>query len=436
MIHILKDRNLQVEQLGTPEFISPQTHHIKSGIKRLHFTSDDERVYLDINVGSPTHDDKISFERAGAREKIYFNPETTRVAVVTCGGLCPGLNDVIRALVMELHYWYDVEDILAIKYGYSGFLEDTINPPVQLTIQDVLDIHVKGGTVFGSSRGAPSNEEIVDSLTRLGINILFCIGGDGTLRGAHAISEEIEKRGLKISVVGIPKTIDNDIPCVYRSFGFQTAVEEARKVLDCAHVEATGAFNGLGLVKLMGRDAGFVAALAARASGDANYCLIPEIEFPLEGENGLLQHLRERMKNRHHALVVVAEGAGQHLIGRADAKDESGNVLYKDIGLFLKDKIKQAFKEWNEEIHIKYFDPSYILRSVPANSEDSIFCADLARFAVDAAMAGKTDMMVGFWHGEFTHVPLDAIHNIKKKVRPGQMLWRSVLQTTGQPANW
>ena len=265
---------------------------------------------------------------------------------------------------------------------------------------------------------------------------MFCVGGDGTLRGAHDIHKEIKNRGLNISVVGIPKTIDNDVTYVYRSFGFQTSVAEAKKVLTCAHVEAKSAYNGIGLVKLMGRDAGFIAAEATKASGDVNFCLIPEAKFPLYGDGGLLDVLKQRIHDRHHAVIAVAEGAGTDLIGKSDALDPSGNKLHNDIGPFLKAEIKKAFKEWEIPTTVKYIDPSYIIRSIPANSDDSIFCADLARAAVNAAMAGKTDMLVGYWHGEFTFVPLKAIRNKKKQIRPASDLWHGVLATTGQPAEW
>ena len=241
---------------------------------------------------------------------------------------------------------------------------------------------------------------------------------------------------MAISVVGIPKTIDNDVSYVYRSFGFQTSVEEARKVLTCAHVEAKCAYNGIGLVKLMGRDAGFIAAAATKASGDVNYCLIPEAKFPLYGEGGLLDVLQQRILDRKHAVIAVAEGAGTELIGASSEIDASGNKRHNDIGLFLKAEIKKAFKEWQIPTTVKYIDPSYIIRSIAANSDDSIFCADLARAAVNAAMGGKTDMLVGYWHGEFTYVPLKAIRNKEKRIRTNSDLWHSVLATTGQPSEW
>lgn len=429
--------DLQIKNLGEPQLASPIFKHAHADALKESLKNENTHILKDISI---TPNDPLSgepsFEKASIPAKVFFDPAKTRVAIVTCGGICPGLNDVIRSLVMSLHYWYDVKDIIGIRFGYSGLAASPAEPPIQLTPENVSNIHDLGGTMLGSSRGCPPEPEIVDTLTKMDVNILFCVGGDGTLRGAHDIYKEINTRGLPISVVGIPKTIDNDVTYVYRSFGFQTAVEEAKKVLSCAHVEAKCAYNGIGLVKLMGRDAGFIAAAATKASGDVNFCLIPEAKFPLYGEGGLLDVLQQRIINRKHAVIAVAEGAGTELIGESKAVDASGNKLHNDIGPFLMAEIKKAFKDWGIPTSVKYIDPSYIIRSIPANSDDSIFCADLARAAVNAAMAGKTDMLVGYWHGEFTYVPLKAIRNMKKRIRTDSDLWHSVIATTGQPSEW
>jgi 6-phosphofructokinase 1 len=298
----------------------------------------------------------------------------------------------------------------------------------------VAEIHQFGGTVLGSSRGNQSVEELVDSLERLNMNILFCIGGDGTLKGAHYVSQEIKKRGLKISVVGIPKTIDNDISLVSRSFGFETAVSVATDVIRSAHTEALGAPWGIGLVKLMGRDSGFIAATAALARGDANFVLIPEIDFDVEGQGALLDRLYRRLSTRGHAVIVVAEGAGQKFFsGETEQKDASGNVLHKDIGTYLADRIKNHFKTAGQEIYLKYLDPSYVIRSQPANSTDQVFCSFLGQKAAHAAMAGKTDCLIGQWNDHFVHVPISMAIAERKKVDPMGELWNSVLERTGQP---
>jgi 6-phosphofructokinase 1 len=377
-----------------------------------------------------------SFEIAGPSRKIYFNPARVRAAIVTCGGLCPGLNAVIRALVMELWYHYGVRSVLGVRYGYQGLAAASADGFRELDPEAVGQIHEQGGTILGTSRGTPPTSEIVDTLHQNNINVLFTIGGDGTARGAVAIADEIRARDLQIAVVGIPKTIDNDIRYVRRSFGFETAVEVASSAIRSAHVEAVGALNGVGLVKLMGRHSGFIAAHATLSAGVVDYCLIPEVPFALEGESGFLALLERRLRaGKGHALLVVAEGAGQQYFqGQAQEVDASGNPKPGDIGVFLKERIAAHFKQVSLPVVIRYLDPSYLIRSAPANSSDSLFCAKLAQNAVHAAMAGKTAMLVGFWHGRVTHVPMRTVVEGRQTVDPQGELWFNVLESTGQPA--
>jgi 6-phosphofructokinase 1 len=439
---------LEIESLGPTKINSPLLgYSLNSGHQQNEesiaweaFTDDSQRILMDATLASITkfkeeNQTPASFEQAGARRRIYFDPSKVRAGILTAGGLCPGLNDVIRSIVMTLYYRYGVQNILGIKYGYQGLIPSFGHSLVQLTPTLVSEIHQFGGTILGSSRGNQSIEEIVDSLERLNMSILFCIGGDGTLRGAHAICQEIKNRGLKISVIGIPKTIDNDISLVSRSFGFETAVAVATEVIRSAHTEALGAPWGVGLVKLMGRDSGFIAATAALALGDANFVLIPEVDFDVEGQGGLLDKLSERLKSRGHAVLVVAEGAGQKFF-QSDpvSKDASGNILNSDIGQYLAERIKSYYKSLNQELNLKYIDPSYIIRSAPANSSDQVFCSFLGQKAVHAAMAGKTDLLIGQWNDHFVHVPIAMAVSRRKKVDPMGELWNSVLERTGQPS--
>ena len=349
---------------------------------------------------------------------------------MTCGGLCPGLNDIIRGLVNQCHLQYGISRVYGFRYGYEGLVQRYGHTPLLLKPSSIEQAHHFGGTLLGSSRGQQDIGELED----MKVDILFVIGGDGTLRGAAEIVKEIEKRGLKKAVVGIPKTIDNDIRYLDKSFGFETAFAAAVQALKCAYVEATGAVNGVGLVKLMGRDSGFIACYAALAGSNVDFVLIPEVPFQLEGEGGFLESLRHRLAKRGSAVVVVAEGAGQHLMQTDDATDASGNKRYGDIGPFLKDRINAFFKSRKTEVNLKYIDPSYIVRSVPANAQDNVYCSRLAQSAVHAAMAGKTNMLVGRWHGSFVHLPLELVIQGRRKVDPTQELWRSVLECTGQPA--
>ena len=374
-----------------------------------------------------------SFERAGPHEKIFHDPSWTRVGIVTAGGLCPGLNTVIKGLVECLMLGYGVKTVYGIRYGYAGLNPKFGYEPVLLDPDVVDTIHAQGGTVLGSSRGQQPTETIVDTLVRMNINILFCVGGDGSLRCAGDIAEECTRRGLKISVVGVPKTIDNDLQFVGRSFGFETSVSVAAEIIGLAHVEAKGTPNGVGLVKLMGRDSGFIAAYASAANPVVNFCLVPEMKFELDGPNGLLAALGRRFATRKgHAVVVVAEGAGQDLIAGESTKDASGNVLKKDIGVYLKDRISAHFMAKGIPSSVKYFDPSYTIRSVPAQGTDAIRCYLLARNAVHAAMAGRTNCVVGNVGESYTLVPIRLATIERQTLSLTGDLWRSVMGSTCQ----
>lgn len=435
----LAHEDFEVKQLGKCTIDSPIRLSSIIGDDEYNYIKDGHRVLYDVCLDNyKKHHEEgtlpVSFRRAGPEEKIYFEPAKTRAAIVTCGGLCPGLNNVIRALVFQLYNRYNVNRILGIQYGYEGFVPHFNHPFVELTPELVDEIHTHGGSILGSSRGNQDVGTIVDTLERHNINILFAIGGDGTLRGAHAIQEEIEKRNLKISIAGIPKTIDNDINLIERSFGFETSFSIAKDILRDAHNEAKGAYNGIAMIKLMGRDSGFIAANAVLACPDVNFVLIPEQQFDLEGSNGFLAVLKKRLEEKHHAVIVVAEGAGQHYFeGQKIKSDASGNVIHNDIGLFLKDKITEAFKKEGFNFNLRYIDPSYILRSAPANANDSKFCIQLAQNAVHAAMAGRTDFVIGNWNNYFTILPIPLAIKQRNKINLESELWYNVLESTGQP---
>ncbi len=385
--------------------------------------------------GYVQEDPPVAFETSQPEKYIYFDPTKVTAAIVTCGGLCPGLNNVIRAIVMGLYHGYGVRSIFGIKYGLQGFIPKFGHPLIPLTPDIVSDIHEQGGTILGSSRGAQSIEKIVDTLERQNMNILFIIGGDGTLRAAEKIENEISARNLKIAVVAVPKTIDNDISFVSRSFGFETAVDSATEAIQCAHTEAMSYPNGIGLVKLMGRYSGFIAATAAAAQRDVNFVLIPEVDFDLEGPQGFFEELRKRLSSRGHAVIVVAEGAGQRFFeDNFEDTDESGNVRLRDIGKFMEQRIKEYFSEQKFEINLKYIDPSYIIRSVPANTNDGLFSATLGQNAVHAAMAGKTGIVVSIWHGVYCQLPIRLAISQRKNLHPSSRLWINVLESTGQPS--
>ena len=417
-----------ITRLGKARFASPIPHHI----------GDDARLPLNIirQPGVRPPEDFL-FELAGPREKLFFDSRKTRVGIVTCGGLCPGLNTVIRSAFLELHHTYGVKQVLGFRDGYQGLDPSQGLEPLQLTADFVDDIHQEGGTVLGTSRGPVDIRVAVDNLIKRGVNILLVVGGDGTQRGGHELFCEAQKRGHALAVVGIPKTVDNDVPYVSRTFGYQTAVQEAARVIVCAHTEVHSVRNGIALVKLMGRHAGFIATEATVSSQEVNFCLIPEIPFKLEGPGGFLNALKKRTLKRAHAVIVVAEGAGQDLLGNnGGERDASGNVKLKDIGPFLREKIESYFRAEKIPMVMRYLEPSYIIRSVRADSEDAILWDQYARNAVHAAMAGKTGLMIGLLHDQFIHVPVRMLTKRQKRVDPDGPLWHAALATTGQPVRF
>ncbi|MFO7568179.1 MAG: ATP-dependent 6-phosphofructokinase [Smithellaceae bacterium] len=414
---------------------------ISSPINTSSFTSDEDCLLFNTRLNNydqqtDAQGRPLSLEAAGPRRKIYFDPEQVRAAIVTCGGLCPGINDVIRSVTMTLFYRYGAKNILGLKYGLRGLNPSYGDKPVMLTPDFVKDITSIGGSILSSSRGPQDTKVMVDFLESRKINILFCVGGDGTMRAAEKINREISARSAKIAVIGIPKTIDNDLNLIEKSFGFDTAIEKSVEALRCAHVEAKGSYNGIGLVKIMGRMSGHIAATASLAQGDVNFVLIPEVPFSLKGERGFLKTLEKRIKARGHAVILAAEGAGQDLLNQSneDQKtDASGNIRLHDIGYFLKKDIEDHFGMLNMEINLKYIEPSYLIRSIPANASDSIYCSSLGQYSVHAAMAGKTGLLVALRKNDYVHLPLSAAVS-GRQVDPKGNVWLRVLETTGQPA--
>lgn len=425
-----------IQRLGEPRIESPIALGTMADDGVADFVRDDQRVAYGIDItlgqGPQALQDRGLLEKAGPREHIYFDPSTVHAAIVTCGGLCPGLNNVIRAIVMTLWHRYGVRRISGVRYGYRGLLPEQ-QPFKELDLEAVSNIHRFGGTVLGSSRGGGERiEAMVDTLEQMNVSMLFTVGGDGTQRGALRIAEEAARRNRRIAVVGIPKTIDNDLSFVERSFGFETAVSRAVAAVQAAHVEAHDAIDGICIVKVMGRESGFIAAHTALATNDVNFVLLPEIPFDLEGDSGLLAHLEARIERRHHAVLVVAEGAGQHLV-TGTGRDASGNKKLGDIGSHLRERIAKHFADKRREVTLRYIDPSYIIRAAPANPTDAIYCARLGANAVHAAMSGRTSCLVGLVNHRLVHVPIVLACQHRNRVNPESPLWRDVLETTGQP---
>jgi 6-phosphofructokinase 1 len=436
----LERLDLNVKTLGPCKRDSPLAEWLHKRHVSEHYVDSDDRVLLDdmastVAARGGSVAELPGFEVGGPRQKIFFDPSKTLVGIVTCGGLCPGLNNVIRGLVMELTLHYQVRRIIGFRNGYQGFIARYGYPVMDLNADVVRDINEDGGTILGSSRGKQDPEEMVDCLEQLGVNILFVIGGDGSLHGALQLAEVVTERGLRIAIVGIPKTIDNDIPFIDHSFGFRTAFSRGTESIRAAKIEARSAPGGVGLVKLMGRHSGFIACYAALAKNDADYVLIPEVPFELDGEHGFLAHLRGTVRERGHAVIIVAEGAGQELmVSEPAGTDASGNVRLKHIEALLQQRITEDFAAHGKELNLKLLDPSYVIRSVAASPTDSVYCTRLAHAAVHAGMAGRTEVMVGRWHGRFVHIPIPVAISRRSTVDPAGDLWLSVLEATGQPA--
>jgi 6-phosphofructokinase 1 len=431
--------DLRVRRLGEPAVVSPMAGLVQGRVSSPHYVHESDRVLLDDTLdGAEARlcgvSELPSLEPGGPREYIYFDPSLTRAAIVTCGGLCPGLNNVIRGLVLELADNYGVTDVLGFRDGFRGMVGDA--EPVRLSREVVAGIHNRGGTILGTSRGGQDPALMVETLERLGVSLLFVIGGDGTLRGAAKIADEAGRRGLALAVIGVPKTIDNDIPFLDQSFGFQTAFTRATESIKSAHTEASSTPSGVGLVKLMGRHSGFIACYAALASHDVDFVLIPEVPFCFDGPGGFIARLRERVRRQGHAVIVAAEGAGQELFDYDGAVDASGNARLADVGALLRGVITEGFASAGDELSLRYVDPGYAIRSVPANGWDAVYCLRLAQTAVHAAMSGRTAMVVGRWHGRFVHIPIPVATGSRNQVDPNGDLWMSVLEATGQPARF
>ena len=422
--------DFKIQQVGEATHPNPSSQEV--------FVSEDERIAFSSQIKNlknqfQNYNEAPSFEKAGARKMIFHDNKKAKAALITCGGLCPGLNNVIKGLVNILEKNYGVQDIVGIRYGYKGLTKQSDEEPLRLNSAVVDQIHKQGGTILGSSRGNQDPQLMVDELQKRGINLLFCIGGDGTLKGAEAIANEANNRNAKISVIGVPKTIDNDLGFVEKTFGFETSVQIAAEIISCAHNEAEGAENGIGIVKLMGRDSGFIAATASLANSVVDFCLIPELPFQIDGPDGLCMAIEDRLKLQKHAVVVVAEGAGQELFNTQEKRiDQSGNILKDDVGELLKTDLTEYFKKRDIAISIKYLDPSYHIRSVTANASDAVFCHLLAEFAVHAAMAGKTNLAIGYWNNFFTHVPIALATEERRMVSLEGALWRGVISATQQ----
>jgi 6-phosphofructokinase 1 len=432
-LQAITHEDLLITRLGSRTVDTPLQELLGNRQESVHYVTETDRVLVDDTLGIAKNRvahtaDLPAFNPGGPRAKLFFDPSDVTAAIVTCGGLCPGLNNVIRGLVLHLRRAYGCRNVLGFRNGYQGLADGS--DPIVLTPDVVRDIHNRGGTILGTSRGGQDPATMIDTLVAHGVDMLFVVGGDGTLRGAQLLAAEARRRDLAIAVVGVPKTVDNDIPWIDHSFGFQTAYARAAESIQAAHTEASSGVNGVGLVKLMGRHSGFIAANATLVSQGVDFTLIPEVPFSLEG---LLDGVRKKLADQGHAVVVVAEGAGQDLLPASTGTDPSGNRKLGDIGVYLREQIAEGLSDL--PLSLRYIDPGYAIRSVPANAFDAVYCTRLAQAATHAAMAGFTSVVVGSRRGRFIHLPIALATATTNHVDPHGDLWMAVLETTGQPLN-
>eukprot|EP00611_Tribonema_gayanum_P031998 TRINITY_DN93_c0_g2_i1.p1 TRINITY_DN93_c0_g2~~TRINITY_DN93_c0_g2_i1.p1 ORF type:complete len:506 (-),score=167.86 TRINITY_DN93_c0_g2_i1:425-1804(-) len=376
-----------------------------------------------------------AFLRAGPRAKLHFDPTTVNACIVTCGLLCPGLNSVIHHLIDTLKNNYNAGKIYGIRGGWGGFW-DPEKPPIQLCqSKDLEFLQSRAGSILGCSVGGFDVKKIMQFLMDKQISHMYVIGGDGTHRGAHRIAVECIAMGLNIAVAGIPKSVDNDIDLVDRSFGFMTAVEEAQNAIRSATIEAKCNLpNGIGIVKLMGRSTGYLAAYATMASGDVDLCLVPEVEIRLDGPDGCLPHLERVVQTKGYAVVVISEGAGQAQLSEVAAEARSKGAPLPSVGQYMKSQIEKHFASKGKTATCKYIDPSVSVRSVAANAFDQILCMQLAQNAVHGAMAGYTAFAAGVVNNRTVLIPITEIVDTSPKgLNPRGRTWERVLCITRQP---
>ncbi len=331
-----------------------------------------------------------------------------RVGVLTGGGDCPGLNAVIRAIVRTGSYDHNCE-FVGFRDGWRGPLE----PDTQrLDVAAVRGILPRGGTILGSSRTNPLSEaatvdgksgleRIKENLANLGVDALIAIGGEDTLGVAGKLCEN----GVK--VVGVPKTIDNDLSATDYTFGFDTAVNIAMEAIDRLHTTAESHHRAL-IVEVMGRNAGWIA-LHAGVAGGANVILIPEQPFDIKD---VCNYVEKRFETKYAPIVVVAEGAHPKAIGTSvidDERDAFGHTRYGGVGQLLAEEIeRRTGKEARAAVL------GHIQRGGTPTAFDRVLATRFGVHAIRAVADGAFGQMVALRGTDIVRVPIaEAIRELK-----------------------
>lgn len=461
---------------------------------RYHCTSGGKNKCCLENIG-------LTFPEAGPRENLVYPMESRdgatdslQVGVLVSGGIAPGINAVIKGIVDRHTLYsnhakenddtsYDLE-IIGYRDGFSGLLSGS---HIKLNRKKVRDFANKGGSLLGTSRYHPlldlddpgkRDSAVRDIISNLkDIDILYVIGGDGSMRAAHMIWTRAQRmhaegEASKLSVVAIPKTMDNDILWVWQSFGFMSAVEKAKQFVLQLHTEASSNPR-LGIMQLFGSDSGFVVTHAALASGVCDYVLIPEADFSMEV---LCEFIKKKLKSRYKrgqdgkspfGMILMAETAiprdginspgckyiddpdvglekeekiaiekfiadGRRVQGQTQDALRRGGI--KIISRVVQKEIRQMKPgQYWEKFRVFTNEPRHLIRAIDPSVQDVIFGQRMGTLAVDNAMAGYTDFMISQWLTEYVLVPLKLVVLGRKRVPQKGIFWKSVLANTGQP---
>ena len=425
--------DLAIARLGERTIDTPLRDLLGGREESVHYVTETDRVLLDDTLGvakrrsAGTPAELPAFNPGGPREKLYFEPSTVTAAIVTCGGLCPGLNNVVRALVLQLANAYGVKSILGFRNGYSG-LTDT-SAPLALTPELVRDIHNRGGTILGTSRGGQEPAAMVDTLARHRVDMLFVIGGDGSLRGAQKIAAKpppatAARRGGHPEDHRQRHSVDRPELRLPDRVRPRRRVDPRRAHRGRVHRRRRGTGQADGPAQRLHRLLCDTRQPRSRLRPDPR-SLLPARQLPaLPAQARRSAGARSRGRRRGRRAGAVPRSA---------ETDASGNARLGDIGALLRERVTAHFAQHGTPLSLRYVDPGYAIRSVPANAFDAVYCARLAQAAVHAGMAGFTSMVVARWHGRFIHLPIALATATRNQVDPHGDLWMSVLEATGQP---
>lgn len=453
---------------------------------------DARRKYHDPLEGITPAAWNLTMPEAGPRRYVsYPQKNQLKVGILVSGGIAPGINAVISGIIARHHAYQAWSQKINKNYaleilGYSEALKGLLHagrPAVPLDLKTVREAVNHGGSILPTARADElldledpkqrdgALDKVTSRLINQQIDILYIIGGDGSMRAAHAISCRARRNPInELSVIGIPKTMDNDILWVWQSFGFLSAVEFAKQAILQLHTEVMSNPR-LCVIQLFGSDSGFVVSHAALASGVCDAVLIPEVNFTLKQLSG---YIRYRLQDRPHSdkpyggIVALAETAipldwREYVSATAEVADGSEKVILTPeelraietfeshgrrvhgqtpdalrsgglrlVSQILQREIRKLGDRWSS-YRVFTNEPRHLIRSIEPSVSDVIFAQRLGTLAVDNAMAGYHDFMISQWLTEYVLVPLKLVVLGRKRVPEHGIFWKSVRASTGQP---